>query len=394
MKTSKRIAAVLLWTGAFLLVSGPSEAAEPGDGPLRARATLQSARSQALHSRVSRPATVLFVVPEGRIVEKGDLLVELDASDLTEQELEQGLRMIAARAEREAAEEALRGAGAERAEMVQIAEQALELAELSLKGFLDGQYPLELTQAENEMVLAKERLGVAAARASYLEKAAEAGAERELALKEARVALLESELQLEAAKDRIRFLKDVLHDRKKAEMQLGIRQRKLDLLRAKNEFSRAARQSKAAMDVARERYEMERTRAERLKGQVLACKVHARQAGTVRYSRERWGRDRDAGAIRPGIIVRNRQPLVKVVDAEHFKLYVPVSPDLARRVETGQKVAVRVDALPSRTFEGRVAEVGPLPHPRGSARNLITVHLDDSSGDLKVGMTAMLEFER
>jgi len=70
----------------------------------------------------------------------------------------------------------------------------------------------------------------------------------------------------------------------------------------------------------------------------------------------------------------------------------PVSADLARRVETGEKVTVHVDALPSRTYEGRVAEVGPLPRPRGSARNLIVVHLDDPSGELRVGMSAMLEF--
>jgi len=394
MKTSKRITAALLWVGMSLLVSGPSATAEAGDGPWQARTTVQAAQSQVLRSQVSRPATVLFVIPEDTIVEKGDLLVRLDASDLTEQELELGIRVSQARAELAAAEEALRGAGAERAEVVQIAEQALRLAEMSLKGFLDGQCPLELTQAENEMVLAKERFRVAAARASYLEKAAEAGAERELALKEARVALLESELQLKGAEDRIRFLKDIVHNQKKAELELGISQRKLDLYRAKSAVSRAARQSEMAMDVAREKYEMERTRRERVRGQIDACRVRAPRAGTVLYPRQRWGQAGDAPAIWPGVVVRSQRPLLQIVDADRFKCGVPVRPDLARRVETGQKVTVRVDALPSRTFEGRVAEVGPLPHPRGSARNLITVRLDDTSGDLRVGMTAMLEFER
>ncbi|MBN2129614.1 MAG: HlyD family secretion protein, partial [Sedimentisphaerales bacterium] len=134
------------------------------------------------------------------------------------------------------------------------------------------------------------------------------------------------------------------------------------------------------------------TRIERLKEQISACRIRAPQAGTVLYSHETWGRRGETTAIRPGIVVRNRQPLLEVVDAEHFKLHVPVSADLARRVETGAKVTVRVDALPSRTFEGLVAEVGPLPRPRGSARNLIVVRVDDPSGDLRVGMTAMLEF--
>ncbi|MBN2132418.1 MAG: hypothetical protein JW741_23150, partial [Sedimentisphaerales bacterium] len=227
---------------------------------MRARATLRSARSQVLRSRVSRPATVLFVAPVDTIVKKGDLLVELDASDLTEEELAQEMRVSQARAELEAAEEALQGSRQELAETLQIAEQALGVAEMALKGFLEGQYPLELAQAENEMVLATEKLDVAAARASYVEQAAEAGAERELALKEARVELLESELHVKAAEDRIRFLKDVHHRQKKAELQLGISQRELELIRAKNQYSRAGRQSKLAVEVAREKYEMERTR--------------------------------------------------------------------------------------------------------------------------------------
>jgi len=99
LKTPKRIAALLLWMGAFLLISGPLEAAEPDDGPLRARATVRSLRSQVLRSHVSRPATVLFVAPEGTIVKKGDLLVQLDASDLTEQKLEQEVRVSQTRAE-------------------------------------------------------------------------------------------------------------------------------------------------------------------------------------------------------------------------------------------------------------------------------------------------------
>lgn len=393
MNTPKRIAALLLWMGAFLVVLGPLEAAEPDDGPLRARAALNPVRSQVLRSRVSRPVTVLFVAPVGTIVKKGDLLVELDASDLTEQKLEQEMHMSQARAELAAAEEAFGGGRQERTEGLKIAEQALALAEMALKGFLEGQYPLELAQAEAEMVLAKEKLDVAASRASYVEKVAEAGAERELALKEARVERLESELQVKAAKDRIRFLKDVHLCHKKAELQLGVSRRKLELIHAKNQLSRAAQQSRIAVEAARERYELERTRLQRLKEQIGACRIRAPQAGTLRYSHETWGRRGETTSIRPGIVVCNRQPLLEIMDAEHFKLQVPVSADVARRVETGEKVTVRVDAVPSRTYEGRVAEVGPLPRPRGSARNLIVVHLDDSSGDLRVGMSAMLEFE-
>jgi len=121
------------------------------------------------------------------------------------------------------------------------------------------------------MVLAKEKLDVAAVRVSYVEKAVEGGAERDLALKEARVELLESELQAKAVNDRIRFLKDVHLRQKKAELQLEISRRKLELIHAKNQLSRAAQQSRITVEAARERYEMERTRLQRFQNALRRC---------------------------------------------------------------------------------------------------------------------------
>ena len=98
--------------------------------------------------------------------------------------------------------------------------------------------------------------------------------------------------------------------------------------------------------------------------------------------------------IRPGMIVQSAQPLVEVMDASRFRCKVRVGSDSAQHVETGRKVTVRCDALPSRTFEGRVSGVHPMPQSGGPAETVIIVNLDDPGGSLKAGMTATVEFER
>jgi len=393
MKTSKNISLPFLSVLCVVVCVSLPAAGAGGSGPLRRQAGLQPGESQLLHSKIGRPTTVLFVVPEGTVVDKGDLLVTLDDSDLIEREAEQKLRVIEAQAQMERAEAQYEGGREQRNEALAFAERAYKLAEMTLRSFHKHEYPLELSQAENELVLAQERLGLAGARVSYLEKAAEAGVEREFGLKEARLVLIESELQVKAAENRIRLLKDVVQERKKLELQLEVSRRKQDLARAREEASRTAdRRRKSRWEMAAERYRVESDRLRRLETQRRACNVHAPRAGKVIYPRTPWGLNLRPGQMCAGTVVGYRQPLVEVIDPEHFKFTVPVTAERAVGVKAGQRVDVRFDAVPRTTFEGRVAEIVPLSEPQGATEKLIVVHFNHQDPRLRPGMTATLEF--
>jgi multidrug resistance efflux pump len=93
-----------------------------------------------------------------------------------------------------------------------------------------------------------------------------------------------------------------------------------------------------------------------------------------------------------GMVVDPGQPLVEVIDPEHFKFTVPFLAELAAGVQAGQKVDVRFDALSRTTFEAHVAEIITLSEPHGAADQLIVVHFNHQDPRLKPGMTATLEF--
>jgi multidrug efflux pump subunit AcrA (membrane-fusion protein) len=362
------------------------------DAPSRVAGILESAEAHTIRSTVAYPVTMLYIVPEGQAVKKGDLLLELDDTDLLEEFQEQEIRTTEAEVAWEAAAEALSAARHEAAGNLDLAEQALSLAKLALDGYIAGEYPLQVAEAENAVTLAAERENYATMRARQMEASADAPGD-EVAL--AALELNEAKAELSIAQSRLQLLKDVLYGYRESELRLVVAEKQVALTRARNELQRADRDGEGTLKVARIRREIEDTRSDRLKNQLAACKVYAPRPGTVLYSRHTWGRNTTPTPLEPGTVVYNHQPLVELVDGERFKLDVPVSLDVARRVQPGHHATVRVDAFPRRTFEGRVAEVRVRPQVESpSAAATITVTLDDSTKQLRIGMSAVVEFSR
>lgn len=399
MEHSRRIGVVLVGV-VWWMVAGPilSQALVAGESAQRAAVlasgVLQPADDQVVRSQVGGPATIVSVAAEGTVVKKGDLLVELDAPGLIEESEQQGVLAAEAQAQLTAAEAALPAARDESREAVQVAEEALNLAQRALRMCTEMEHPLQEASAENEVVLARERRAMALARLSYLERATDADAEGELAPMEAKLMLLEAELQLKETEDRLLLVKEVFHPEKKLQLQLAVSQRKLELVHARNQASKLARQAQVTLAAARARYEMERRRSDRLDDRIAACKIHAPREGTVLYSRDAWGGGTSDATIEAGVVVGHRQPVVSVADTARFKLDVPVGLDAVQRVEEGQKVSIRFDALPRQSFPGTIVAARVLPHaPRDSPSGRVTVGLADPAKRLRPGMFAIVEFE-
>ena len=71
-------------------------------GPLtihvRAPGTIRSQKAVVLKSKVEGRTTILWLIPEGSPVKKGDLLLELDSSDLEDKNLQQQIKVRKAEA--------------------------------------------------------------------------------------------------------------------------------------------------------------------------------------------------------------------------------------------------------------------------------------------------------
>lgn len=113
-------------------------------GPLRVmvveRGSLESSSSTDVISEVEGQTTILSILPEGTKVQKGDFVCELDSSGLRDRLINQEIATKQAEANLEQAR------------------TSLDIAEIAVREYLEGLYPLEEQTGEGRIALAKSEL--------------------------------------------------------------------------------------------------------------------------------------------------------------------------------------------------------------------------------------------
>lgn len=92
---------------------------------------------------------------------------------------------------------------------------------------------------------------------------------------------------------------------------------------------------------------------------------------------------------RLGTSLAEGDPLLVLGRTDTLELELGVAQHDVLRVRPGQQVRLRVDALPSRTFEGRVTSIAPVPiQVEGQVRYPVRAAIPNDEGLLKAEMTA------
>ncbi len=376
--------------GILLLLAPPGLCA--GAGPATERevfrqgGTLQAVGGQVIHSSVPEWMKVLFVVPAGERVEKGDLLVELDAAPLLKQLSDQ--QIVVKKAERilQLAETVLAAAEAEGKAEIELAEQGLKVAQLELEAYLAGEYPMHKREARSAVQLAKERLMHRKEHLAYAKAEAHAG-ERELQV-EAQLAVSEAKIELAAAENRLQLI-ELMHPLQKAQREMAVSERKFSLMRMKNDRQRTVLERQNELTVARERYVKLHKQLDLWQSWAVDCKLYAPRGGLVLHGDPGRRRRAHQSTLEPGKRVGSEKPLVEVVDPHRFAIEMVVARETAKRIEKGNDAVVRVDALPEERFQGRFTEVEFLAGR--TDKSVVTVQFEDPEGRLRIGMSAMVE---
>jgi RND family efflux transporter MFP subunit len=93
----------------------------------------------------------------------------------------------------------------------------------------------------------------------------------------------------------------------------------------------------------------------------------------------------------PGAWVTPNSALLSVVDISVVRLVANVVEKDLRRIATGQRAEVAVDAFPGETFTGRVARIAPVLDPATRTAQ-IEVEIENAQARLKPGMYARVDF--
>jgi RND family efflux transporter MFP subunit len=304
--------------------------------------------------------TIIDVVPEGTMVKEGDWVVKLDSSSL---ELEENSQKIQV---------------SNRESLVTQAENTLKAARIAKEEYLKGTFVEQEKLIKSELYMAERNYATAEqglrSAKSLLEKNIITG----LQLESAHVALENSRQLLDGAKTKLATLQNLTQQRMLTDFDAQIASAEANL-----------KSQQASL-------ELESSKLRDIQDQIDKCTIKATADGQVVYANQydSWrGSSSAEFVVTPGTMVRERQVIIRLPNAEDMQVKATVNEARVTLVRPGLPVTIRVDALKDEFIEGEVTKVNQYAEPgsfsSGNIKKYATfVKIKNPPPDLRVGMNA------
>jgi len=308
-------------------------------------------------ARNSTGTAVLWVIPEGTQVAKGDKLVELDASAL---DLELKTQRVLVNTNLAA----------------KIASQStLDQAIVAKSEYLEGTYTQEEKLIQSQILIAEEALSRSQETAKYSERLAALGFQTALQLKADQFAVEQSRVELELAKSKLRTLQEIT--KKKMLIQLDAA---IDTARAKlsSDTSSLAEEEKKLHEIEE---------------QIAKCVIYAPEVGVVVHANKMSQRGNAEFVLEPGSTVRERQVLIRLPDASKMQIKANINEARVPLVKEDMPVAIRIGAFEDLPMRGIVTKVNKYAEPTSWFSSQVKeyatyVQIIDPPPGVRSGMTA------
>lgn len=360
--------------------------------------TVQSRRTAVVRSQAEGRNTVIWIIDEGRTVSNGQLLVELDASTLSDRRTDQQILVGNAESALIASTEKLAIARIERESSVSAAELKLQLARLEQEKYQRGEFPQTLQEQEGRIALAHEEVERASESLSWTRRLAEEGYLTRTELQADEMALKQKRISLETAVTSLNVLTNYSQRQQQATLSFNVRQAEMDLERVQRQTRANVVQAESDLRARQLEVERQRSKLANLEQQVQNCRIVAPTNGVVIYhstmqaSRRRWGGE----PLQAGSTVVERQELIHIPVDGGMIVELSVPESSMTKLKLGQPARVKVDAIPGVEFSGQLSRIGLLPDGRNAWLNpdlqLYNCEIDlDSFENLRSGMNCETE---
>lgn len=364
-----------------------------------ARGNLEAKDSAGMVNELEGRATIIYLIDEGALVEKGDLVCELDVSDLRDERVSQEISVKNAEASFTKAREQYDIQEIQNQSDIAAALLAKELAELDLEKYStdDGEWEHELAQLGEAIALAQEELKQAENTLQWTtELEAKGFLERtelerdQLTVERARIEVLQAQRERDLARaygDR----------RRRAELRAAVETAERDIQKVRKQaFARLA-DYEAERESARFQLEREKEKLAKLDEQIVRGKIFAPEAGMVVYSRRRNNRYGSGEVPEEGGEVHERQEIASIPRPGGMVAVASLHETKLEKVRGGQTCLVTIDALPGKAFTGEVGFVAAVADSGSWMTNPnqrlyktdITLH--DAVPEMRPGMSCSIE---
>lgn len=336
-------------------------------------------------------------VDEGEFL-AGDIVCQLDSSQLVDEEKQQQIQVTQAAANLEKAQKNVEIQKTQNESDYAASILARDLAQLDLKKYKDGDYQKDRDLLLGNIRAFQEELAKNKETYEFSKRNAKKGYIPLKQLEEARLAVLKTENQLASAQQELRVLEKYDYERQIKELEENAEEFVREAERVKLAGEAALAQFEAELEAAKLTHSVEVNKLERLQRQIAACTLVAPQAGEVVYANQQSRRSEPV-VIEEGVTVRERQAIINLPDLTHMKVDARIHESKISQIRIGQRAIIRVDAFPDEVYMGEIVTVSSVPLP-GSWPNLDLKEYEAEiriTGDaehvskLKPGLTAGIE---
>lgn len=358
---------------------------------------LEAVNEVVVRNELEGNSRIIYIIPEGSIIKKGDLLVELDAGEADDALNQQQITYERSLADFVAAENNVVITKSTVDSNVRAAELAAEFAEMDLAKFDQIDRDQQIRSAEIAIIRAKEELEIAQETLSNTEKLEAKGFETKNKLDQDRLSVTTKTLGLEEAESTLTMLKEYDLEKLKATYKSTYEEAIKELERVRKQGESLIAQAQADLNSAKNTLDLNKSKLDKMTEQFSATKVYAPQDGLVVYA-QGGGRFSNESMIEEGATVRKRQELIKIPDTSRMKVNIKVHESQVAQVHEGQPAFVVLDSMPDERFRGEVQKVAILPdsqsrwgNPNLKVYSTEIVLLDAVPESVKPGVSARAE---
>lgn len=343
---------------------------------------------------------ILWLIENGKMVERGDLIVELDTASHVERYDDQLIKAIYARAQAIARKADYENRITKNQTIRANAELALEVARLALEQYEDregGTFQIQYQNVELsiEQNLAQVQITDGDLRAVRLLR--DLGYKTDTNVAQARLAALRAKNALDRSRAQRRILTVYNYQRQRLRLEGDVESAERTLALVEGNNQAALSQNMIWLKMAEMGLDWHERRLAQFESQLEKCKIYAPQSGMVTYHVEAdfWG---NSTTIKEGVAVRNRQPLVSIPNLNLMQVKTLVHESVVDRIAPGMPATIRLDVFPDRKYDGTVKVVDVLADPGGWIASDTRVYktivtIDGEVDDIKPGMTAMMQIQ-
>ena len=341
---------------------------------------------------------IIFIVPNGKMVTAGELLVELDSAPVIDRLDAQVLATERARSEQIQANVKFVNQGTQNKTLLANARLAVQLAKLDLKQYEDedgGTFQIDLQDIDLAIQQAQAQRLITTTDLKGITALKKLGYRGKGELEKARVTALANDRSLAKELSRRKELVDYTYKKKKLELEgaLATAGRSLEQVVLDNEALLV--QAEAAKNAADVSLDKEEEKLKKYTEQLEKCKIFAPHDGMATYAvaSSRYSR---SAVIAEGAMVRERQKIITLPDLTRMQVQTAVHESVLHHIHEGLRATITIEPFPDKKFKGTIKSVAVLPDPGGWMSSDIKIYktvvtMDGEVSQLKPGMTAIVD---